>query len=420
MSLINQMLRDIEQRESRAGAMSVQAFGTQHDPDGAAWMPQATRWGLSGFMALTALGAVTGGGAVWWWTAQPAAAVKAAMVAAPAPMVNPSGPPMTAAAPPPVAMALPPQEPAPAHEPAQVTVQIQAQTREDAKARPQPQPQLQSKAVAAVAAPTPGARDISGSRDTRDTRDNREASAQIKPAPPATQTTATFAVDKPSPVQPGRAATAPVTPGATATVGTPRASPPTPTRAEPLYQQALAESKQSQPELALKSLREALEIQPSHLQARLVLARLLVEKKQPDAAADLLSDGLMLLPQQSRFALALAPLWFASNRQDEAMGLLAQSASSADASPDYHVYYASQLLRLKRFADAGKHYRIALRSNPAMVDWLIGLGLSLQGTSNEKEAMDVFKRAIDTGTLTGQKRELVEQMITGLKARVGS
>ena len=155
------------------------------------------------------------------------------------------------------------------------------------------------------------------------------------------------------------------------------------------------------------------------MQARLALARLLVDKKQGDAAADLLADGLMLLPQQSGFALALAPLWLQSGRQDEAMGLLAQSAKSAGDAPDYHAYYASQLLQRKRHAEAARHYSIALRSSPGTVDWLIGLGISVQGTGNDKEALEAFKRAFDTGTLAGQKRELVEQMIAGLKVRLG-
>ncbi|NDP64856.1 MAG: tetratricopeptide repeat protein [Polaromonas sp.] len=198
-----------------------------------------------------------------------------------------------------------------------------------------------------------------------------------------------------------------------------RAAPPAAPRAEQLYQQALAQSSQSQPELALKSLREALETQPGHVQARLTLARLLVDRKQADAAADLLADGLMLLPQQSGFALALAPLWFQSGRQDDAMGLLAQNAKSAGNAPDYHAYYAAQLLRLQRHAEAARQYSIALGSNPGMADWLIGLGLSLQGNRNDKDALEAFRRAFDTGSLTGQKRELVEQMIAGLKSRLG-
>jgi MSHA biogenesis protein MshN len=241
--------------------------------------------------------------------------------------------------------------------------------------------------------------------------------ASALPAPPASQASAAPRVAMPAGAQPGNAA--PAVAARTAAPIPIAVSPPPAARAEQLYQQALAASQQGQPELALKSLREALESQSGHVPARLALARLLVDKKQATAAADLLADGLMLLPQQASFALALAPLWLQSGRQDEAMGLLAQSVKSAGNSPDYHGYYAAQLLQLKRHADAVKHYSIALGSNPGMVDWLIGLGLSLQGTRNDKEALEAFKRAYDTGSLTGQKRELVEQMITGLKARLG-
>jgi tetratricopeptide (TPR) repeat protein len=189
-------------------------------------------------------------------------------------------------------------------------------------------------------------------------------------------------------------------------------------RAEQLYQQSLAQNKQGQSDQAQKSLREALEIQPQHVEARLALAKLLVDKTQSNAAAELLADGVMLLPRQASFSLALAPLWFQSGQQDDALALLAQQAKSGNNSPQFHAYYASQLMRLKRHADAAAQYRAALRDDPGAVDWLLGLGISLQGAGNNKEALETFRRAYETGKLSPDKRDLVEQMIAGLKTKV--
>ncbi|MDO8719344.1 MAG: tetratricopeptide repeat protein [Polaromonas sp.] len=197
-----------------------------------------------------------------------------------------------------------------------------------------------------------------------------------------------------------------------------QARPPGLSRAEQLYQQSLAQNKQGQSDQAQKSLREALEIQPQHVEARLALAKLLVDKTQSNAAAELLADGVMLLPRQASFTLALAPLWFQSGQQDDALALLAQQAKSTNNSPQFHAYYASQLMRLKRHADAATQYRAALRDDPGAVDWLIGLGISLQGAGNNKEALETFRRAYETGKLSPEKRDLVEQMIAGLKAKL--
>lgn len=371
MSLINQMLQDIERRESRpqSRALLPEAPGPQHYSAANASAPHAWRQGWPGLLALAALAALAGGAAAWRLAGQP-------------PVIA-----VTTAALPPVAQSLPPA--------ALVAVPVAAPppVAADIPALAPPAPPRPAALVAAAPAPGVVAREV-----------REPAAPASKPAAPAIPSTVASRAQTPASRPPANAV-----PAATAVAA----------RAEQLYQQALAESRQSQPELALKSLREALESQPGHVQARLALARLLVDRKQADAAADLLADGLMLLPQQSGFALALAPLWFQSGRQDEAMGLLAQNAKSAGNAPDYHAYYAAQLLRLQRHAEAARQYSIALGGNPGMVDWLIGLGLSLQGNRNDKDALEAFKRAYDTGSLTGQKRELVEQMIAGLKTRLG-
>lgn len=188
-------------------------------------------------------------------------------------------------------------------------------------------------------------------------------------------------------------------------------------RAEQLFQQAQAELQQNQAEAAQKSLRGSLEADPKHVQARLTLARLLTERKQLPAAADLLADGVMLQPQQPAFVLALAPLWFQSGQQDDALALLSQSANQSSSTPQLHGFYAGQLLRLKRHAESAVQFRAALRSDPLQVDWLIGLGLALQGAGQNKEALDVLRRAYETGKLSVERKDLVEQMIAGLKSK---
>lgn len=187
------------------------------------------------------------------------------------------------------------------------------------------------------------------------------------------------------------------------------------TKAEQIYQQALLEQKQATPDAAIKSLRASLEIYPLHTKSRLELARMMVEGKQSSAASDLLGDGLMLLPQQTGFMLAIAPLWIQAGQQNDAMTLLAQGAKSANNDPTYHAYYASQLLRLKRPAEAITHYRIALRGEPGKSEWLLGLGLSLHAAGNIREAVDTFRSAIESGGLSAQNKSMVEQVIVKLQ-----
>ena len=186
-------------------------------------------------------------------------------------------------------------------------------------------------------------------------------------------------------------------------------------QAERRFQQALAEQQQGQPDQALASLQAVLALAPRHVNARLTLARWLVERKQATAAADVLADGLMLLPQQTDFMLALAPLWIQAGQQNDAMALLAQGVRSANNNPAFHAYYASQLLRMKRQAEAAAHFRVALSSNPAQHEWLLGLGLSLQATGQPREAVEAFRQSLATGKLSPQSKSMVEQVIVKLQ-----
>ena len=378
MSLINQMLRDLERREPTL--QPVPPIGSDpvaqpvHDSpaqEAASWsMPAeeidpARKWRLAA-MGLSALMLVSG--SVWWLsrgTAQPAPVQAAAPEAElpKAPSVMPDIQPDPKAEVPELPAAEPAPEPAP---PPKLVTPEKADT-----AR---------KVIKAVAAP-------------------------VKPAPAPKVVTPVAKVA--APVQAPAAAPVPV--------AAPPAAPMP--RAEQLFQQAQNEFKLGQVDAALNSLRASLDADPRHVQSRLNLARLLVERKQTPAAADLLADGVMLLPQQNAFVLALAPLWLQSGQQDDALALLAQSAKQPSASPQLTSYYAAQLLRLKRHAEAAAQFRAALRSDPNQPDWLIGLGLALQGTGQNKDAIDVLRRAYETGKLSPERKDLVEQMIAGLKAR---
>jgi MSHA biogenesis protein MshN len=188
-------------------------------------------------------------------------------------------------------------------------------------------------------------------------------------------------------------------------------------KSEQFYQQALTEEKQGAADTAIKSLRQSIEIYPQHVKARLELAKMLVERKQPTAATDLLGDGLMLSPQQTGFMLAIAPLWIQAGQQNDAMALLAQGAKSPNPDPQLHAFYATQLLSQRRQAEAATQYRLALRNDPNRSEWLLGLGLSLNATGNTRDAIDALRRASETGGLSAQNKTMVDQVIVKLQTQ---
>ena len=378
MSLINTMLKDLElHRRSQRPAREVPSY--EHAPLPS---PQPRRWWSISALVQATLTVVVAGGVASWVARQ-----------APTGPTGPAGPMVSMEAAGPVATAAPPMA-------------------SDAVVAPAPLPQPQPVRVA-PAVPT--------------------TAAPVAPAPPAADKLAK------APPEPAAAAAAIKAPAITAPVQAPAqnpiaqrppetqpkaqpAAPATPSRevlgarADKLYAQALEHQKQGQAEQAMASLQESLAANPKQVQARLLLASMLAERKQPDPAADLLTDGLMLLPQQTAFMRALAPLWIKAGQQDDAMALLAQGAKLVgDRDPAFHGYYASELLRLKRPSEAQTHYRLALSGNPEQAEWLVGLGLALQQQGNAAEALEAFRRASASGKLSSQVQGMVNQVIAKLQ-----
>ena len=355
MSLINDVLKDLEARQSkhpRSVEMGNHSIAFKQLPKRQPWLPVTTVLQI----VVTLLAAA---GIAWWVAKQQA----------PAPAAAPAG--VVAAAPPVVA--------APAEEVVAVT-----KPKPPVAVVAKPKPAVQTAVVPKAAAPVQKAVEV----------------AQAAPAPVPVKP---LAVSAPA-VKPN-AAPAPSKEALAA-------------KAELLYQRALVEQKQGDTEAAVKSLREAIEVHPQSPNARLALAKVLVERKQANAAADLLGDGLMLAPQHTGLMLALAPLWIQAGQQDDAMALLAQGAKSNNKEPQLHAFYAGQLLRVKRWSDAATQYQLALRSDPDKGEWLMGLGLAQNSAGNTREAIEALRRASEMGGLSAQNKTMVDQVVVKLQSQL--
>jgi MSHA biogenesis protein MshN len=185
-------------------------------------------------------------------------------------------------------------------------------------------------------------------------------------------------------------------------------------QADNLYKQAVAQLQQGQSVDARQILQQALGRNADHVKARQLLATLLVEVNALDDAVALLRDGLKRSPIETGFSMALARLELERGDTDHALATLAQGVQTAGDEPQYHGFYAVLLQRAKRHDEAVQHYLVALRSDPAMPNWLVGIGISLQAQGKDSDAAEAFMRARDGGLLSAQLLQFVEQQLQQL------
>jgi len=168
-------------------------------------------------------------------------------------------------------------------------------------------------------------------------------------------------------------------------------------QSENLYRDAVTLIRQGRNVDAQGILEKALTIHSENHDARLVLARLLIDMRQIPEAKKLLLDGLQIDSQKTQFSMSLAHAYMQSADIDSAIGILQKGLPSAGEDPDYQALLAALLQRKSQHDEAVKHYVAALRKAPDSANWLVGLAISLQAQQQLVGAAEAYQRAIDLG-----------------------
>ncbi|MBL0167493.1 MAG: tetratricopeptide repeat protein [Propionivibrio sp.] len=182
-------------------------------------------------------------------------------------------------------------------------------------------------------------------------------------------------------------------------------------RAEAEYRKAIAAVNQGRIAEAVDGLRNALRQDPLHIASRQLLVKLLLEAKRPDEATQVLQDGLQGQPAQIGWAMSLARLQVDRKDLTGAWQTLNNSLPAAGSNADYQGFTAHVLQRLGRHKEAAEHYQAATRLSPGDGRWWLGLGLALEEEGRVSEAREAFLRARQSGNLGAELSALVEQKL---------
>jgi MSHA biogenesis protein MshN len=382
MSLINDMLRDLDRRQGGSGAL----------PNEVRPLPPESgrpRWPLLAVLAAAVL-AVAG----WLhWAGWPTSAPVADA-------------PRTATAPIPVAAPAARQTPAAALPAAEPVVKEQA-------VAPEAPAALDGLRMDASLSRLPVAPPAAPARKTP-----AVATKEPTPSPPAVAvktgapSAASVGATRPAAPAPALSAESPAAAGGVEK--RPRSETPR-ERAEQDYRKAYALLGQGRTSEALPLLRSTLAEDATHASARLALAGVLAQSGRQDEALALIEEGLQLEPTRSALALAAARLLAARGAYDRAGQVLSRAASSAQADAEFRAFHAAVLQRLTLHKEAVAEYQAALRLAPQAGVWWMGLGISLEADGRSAEAREAYQRARASGALSAELDRFVEQKLRQLQ-----
>lgn len=182
-------------------------------------------------------------------------------------------------------------------------------------------------------------------------------------------------------------------------------------RAESEYRKAIAAVNQGRVSEAVDSLRNALHQDSLHVASRQLLVRLLLEAGNKDEAIRMLRDGIAGQPAQLGWAMSLARLQVDRGELDSAWQTLDHTLPAAGNNPDYLGFAANVLQRLGRHGEAADQYRKATRIAPADGRWWLGLGWCLDAQGQAAEAREAFLHARQSGNLSPELLALIDQKL---------
>jgi MSHA biogenesis protein MshN len=249
--------------------------------------------------------------------------------------------------------------------------------------------------------------------------------APATPTPPAATTVA--AVPAPAPTPPMgepearipkpaaerpvkvAAPTTPVEPAPMAMEKTVR--PPSPQQqAEGEYQRGVNALRAGSHAAAESAFRSALRLDGEHLLARETLAAMLLGAGRLIEADEVLEQGRRLFGRNPTLALLLARLRVEQNQTGAAVTVLEQSLHAAMARADYLAFLAALYQRELRYDDSIESYGRALALQPQQASWWAGMGISLENAGRTADAIKAYQQAA-AGQLPPQLQEHVRNRL---------
>jgi MSHA biogenesis protein MshN len=165
---------------------------------------------------------------------------------------------------------------------------------------------------------------------------------------------------------------------------------------------------------AESALRDALNQARNNHRARELLAGLLIRGGRSEEALQLLRDGALLAPQRPGFALLQARILMQGGEQSEAVQLLEQVVRGGSGNKQVITMLAVLYQQQKQHQRALELYRMLIEREPGLASNWVGAAISLEALGNPDEALSAYRRAVGLPELAQALRAYAADRIEDL------
>ncbi len=180
-------------------------------------------------------------------------------------------------------------------------------------------------------------------------------------------------------------------------------------QADVLYQQSVEAFASGRSAESIEKLKQALAIEGGHAAARQLLAKQLLEQRRLEEVRSVLREGASRQPAQLQWSTLLARLELERGDVSAARQAIDLGLPQAAGSADFQSLAGAVAQRQAKPDEAAEFYRRALQLKPADGRSWVGLGLALEAEGHRPEAREAFRRALSTENLSPDLEALAQR-----------
>jgi len=185
--------------------------------------------------------------------------------------------------------------------------------------------------------------------------------------------------------------------------------------AEEEYQQALQYSAQGLTHKAIAVLTQVVTKFPDYDLARESLTKMLLEQGKITEAKNIIQPGLKKKPFYYPYAELKARILVSEGQVDEAVNVLQNSAPSITQAPEFHAFIAALYQRQGKSLLAANVYEQLLPLQPNNAMWWLGLGIAYEDLGRHSEAVQAYARAEQGDALNPELKAYIQSRMHSLQ-----
>jgi len=186
-------------------------------------------------------------------------------------------------------------------------------------------------------------------------------------------------------------------------------------REKQAFQAGMEQLRTGQLTAAEASFTQALLVKPEFLQARLTLVSLLQQKKQFAKAEKSLQQGLKLFPDSSELRKAYARQLLHEQHQQQAIDILKEIPLPPLSSDlEYHALLAAALQAVGEYRSSSAIYAQLVKLRPQKALWWMGMAVSLEQSGYRGEARTAYRKAMSLPGLRPDLQNYIQERLQAL------